>query len=189
MGETTLNDLRPDFDEQALVERAKEGDQQALAQLYERYLPRVYRYVAARLTAAEDAEDVTATVFLRMVDALSRYQWRGLPFGAWLFRIARNELASFHRRAQYRVADPLDEGLRDPAPGAPGNVEEAERLAAVREAISQLPPAQREVVELRFMAGLSIADTAKVLGKSETNVKVLQYKGVRRLQRLLAEWE
>ncbi len=189
MAETTLNDLRPEFDERALVERAKEGDQQALAQLYERYLHRIYRYVATRVSRPEDAEDVTATVFLKMVDSLGRYEWRGLPFGAWLFRIARNEVVSFVRRARYREADPLDEALRDPAPSAAGALEDAERVAAMRNAVAQLPPAQREVIELRFFAGLSVADTAKVLGKSETNVKVLQHKGVAKLQRLLAEWE
>jgi len=188
VAETTLNDLRPDFDERALVERAKDGDQQALAELYERYLPRIYRYVAARLPAA-DAEDVTSTVFLKMVDSLGRYEWRGLPFGAWLFRIARNEVVSFVRRERYREADPLDEALRDPAPSAAGAFEDAAQLAAVRDAIAQLPPAQRDVIELRFIAGLSVAETAKVLGKFETNVKVLQHKGVAKLQRLLADWE
>lgn len=188
MVETTVGELRPDFDEQALVERAKGGDQEALAELYERYLPRVYRFVAVRLSATEDVEDVTATIFLKMVDGLRSYEWRGAPFAAWLFRIARNEVVSFVRRARYREADPLDEALHDPAPSTMRAVEEAERLSAVRRAIAQLPPAQREVVELRFMAGLSVAETAKVLGKSENNVKVLQHKGVARLQRLMAEW-
>ncbi len=189
MADIRAGEALPEFDERGLVERAQRGDPDALAELYERYLPRVYRFVAARLRRTEDIEDVTEEVFLKVIDNLGRYRWRGLPFGAWLFRIARNEVVTFIRKQRLRGnTDPLDERIRDLGSGQAVHVEERDRMAAVREAVSQLPPAQREVIELRFVAGLSVADTAKVLGKSENNVKVLQHKGIARLQRLLKEW-
>lgn len=189
MADVTVGEALPEFDERALVERAQQGDAEALSELYERYLPRVYRFVAARLRRAEDVEDVTEEVFLKVIDNLGRYRWRGLPFGAWIFRIARNEVVTFIRRQKLREhTDPLDDRIRDSESGQAVRIEERDRMEAVRAAIGQLPPAQREVIELRFVAGLSVAETAKVLGKSENNVKVLQHKGIARLQRLLKEW-
>jgi RNA polymerase sigma-70 factor (ECF subfamily) len=170
-----------------VVEAAQAGDLDALASLYDTHINQVYRYALARLGNVHDAEDVAEEIFLKMLNGLPKYQVRKVPFAAWLMRIAHNEVVSFARRSVRRANDTdlpeeiVDRGDSDPA-------EHAERTLALedlRKAVALLPEAQREVITLRFAAGLSVADTARALGKQENNVKVLQHKGMQRLQTLM----
>ena len=185
---TASSDLAPDFDERKVVEQAQAGDQDALSTLYTFYFPRVYRYVAGRVRSTQDAEDVTEEVFLRLVANLKRFEWRGLPFGAWVFRIARNEVVSHVRRQRRRgTPAPLSETIPDERQDHAAAYEQQATLEVVREAASRLPPAQRDVIFLRFGAGLSVAETSAVLGKTENNVKVLQHKAIARLKGMVAE--
>jgi RNA polymerase sigma-70 factor (ECF subfamily) len=171
-----------------VVEAAQAGDLDAIGQLYDIHINQVYRYSLARLGNVQDAEDVVSEIFYKMLNGLPNYQWRKVPFAAWLMRIAHNEVVSFTRRNGRRANDTelpddiLDRGNHnDPA-------ESAERQLALedlRKAVELLPEAQREVIILRFASGLSVADTAKALGKQENNVKVLQHKGMQRLQVLM----
>jgi RNA polymerase sigma-70 factor (ECF subfamily) len=171
-----------------VVEAAQAGDLDAIGQLYDAHINQVYRYSLARLGNVQDAEDVVSEIFYKMLNGLPNYQWRKVPFAAWLMRIAHNEVISFTRRNGRRANDTelpddiLDRGHHnDPA-------ESAERQLALedlRKAVELLPEAQREVIILRFASGLSVADTAKALGKQENNVKVLQHKGMQRLQVLM----
>ncbi len=174
-------------DEAVLVARAVGGDGPALGQLYDQFHERIFRYLLARSGRIEEAEDLTGEVFLRVVRNIQRYRSQGVPFSAWLFRIAHNVVAS-HHRANGRRPDviPIDEdhaAVADPA------VEAAVRadLRAVRAALVHLPKHQRAVVELRFFADLSVSETAAVLGKNDGLVRVLQHKGLRRLQQLLGQ--
>lgn len=186
MAETALDELASDFDEQTIVEAAQQGDQDALAALYDHYFPRVYRYVASRLPTTEDAEDVTTEIFLRVIENLRTFTFRGLPFGAWVFRIARNEIVTFVRRRKTRSqVAPLTEYIADPAPDHTEEIHTALTLDVVRAATAKLPEAQRQVIELRFGAGLSVAETARALGKTENNVKVLQHKAIAKLQTMV----
>jgi RNA polymerase sigma-70 factor, ECF subfamily len=171
-----------------VVEAAQAGDLEALASLYDTHINQVYRYALARLGNVHDAEDVAEEIFLKMLNGLPKYQVRKVPFAAWLMRIAHNEVVSFARRNVRRAHDTdlpeeiVDRGSNDPA-------EQAERTLALedlRKAVALLPEAQREVITLRFAAGLSVTDTARALGKQENNVKVLQHKGMQRLQTLMA---
>lgn len=178
-----MDELAPEFDEQEVVEAAQRGNQAALAKLYEHYFPRVYRYVYARLASSEDAEDVTEEIFLRIIDNIDGFSFRGLPFGAWVFRIARNEVVSHVRRQKVRTAtSPLTETIQDPSPDHVDELVTQLTIATVREATERLPEAQRQVISLRFGAGLSVAETAQALGKTENNVKVLQHKAIAKLQ-------
>jgi RNA polymerase sigma-70 factor (ECF subfamily) len=171
-----------------VVESAQGGDLDAIGELYDAHINQVYRYALARLGNVQDAEDVVSEIFYKMLNGLPNYQWRKVPFAAWLMRIAHNEVVSFTRRNGRRANDTelpediLDRGNHnDPA-------ESAERQLALedlRKAVELLPEAQREVIILRFASGLSVADTAKALGKQENNVKVLQHKGMQRLQVLM----
>lgn len=173
--------------ERATVDRAREGDQQALADIYDWYMPRVYRYAVARLGNTVDAEDLTEEVFLKMLGAINGFRWRDVPFSAWLFRIAHNAIASHFRKAAQRggptaaIPEDMIDGRHDVA----GAIEERITMEEVREAAQLLPDAQREVIALRFAVGLSIADTARVLGKREGNIKALQHKAVAKLQKML----
>ncbi len=186
MTRTSVDELAPEFDEQATVEAAQSGNQVALARLYEHYFPRVYRYACARLANSEDAEDVTEEIFLRVIDHIDGFLFRGLPFGAWVFRIARNEVVSHVRRQKARSATaPLSDLIADLSSDHVAELEFKLDIARVREATGRLPEAQRQVIELRFGAGLSVAETAQVLKKSENNVKVLQHKAITRLKSLV----
>jgi RNA polymerase sigma-70 factor (ECF subfamily) len=183
-----VEQLAPDFDEQATVEAAKLGEAEALGTLYEHYFPRVYRYVVSRLRSNEDAEDVTEEIFLRIIDNIANFEWRGLPFGAWVFRIARNEVVSHVRRQKNRgQSTQLTESIPDDARAHTEQVEIDLTFRAVQAVIEQLPEAQRQVITLRFVAGLSVAETAQSLKKTENNVKVLQHKAIARLQQLMGQ--
>lgn len=174
--------------ERPLVDAARAGDQAALAELYDLYFPRVYRYILARTGNPYDAEDLTEEVFLRMLDAIQRFQWRDVPFSAWLFRIAHNAVISQRRRdgARGRAA-PLSEALPVDAQGPEEVVESRLTLNEVMRAAQSLPEAQRQVIALRFAAGLSVAETAKAMGKGEGNVKVIQHKAIAKLREMLAQ--
>lgn len=181
-----VDTVAPEFDEQAVVEAAQRGDQRALSELYEHYFSKVYRYVNARLANSEDAEDVTTEIFLRLIDNIGKFTFRGLPFGAWVFRIARNEVVSFVRRQKVRgVSAELHEGIPDGSPDHTLEIETQLTIAVVREATERLPEAQRQVISLRFGAGLSVAETAEALKKTENNVKVLQHKAIAKLQTMV----
>lgn len=183
MTKVSVEERAPELDERTLVEAAQRGSQDALAALYEHYFPRVYRYVAARLGGGEDAEDVTEEIFLRIISNLGSFTWRGLPFGAWVFRIARNEVVSHVRRQKSRgQSAELTEAIPDESTDHVLVVETEFTLAIVREAAATLPEAQRQVIALRFGAGLSVAETARALKKTENNVKVLQHKAIAKLQ-------
>jgi RNA polymerase sigma-70 factor (ECF subfamily) len=170
------------------IEAAQSGDLEALGSLYDTHINQVYRYTLARLGNVHDAEDVTEEIFLKMYTGLPGYEWRRVPFAAWLMRIARNEVVSFTRRNGRRAHDTelpeeiIDHHINnDPAE----TTEKQLALEDLRKAVALLPEAQREVIILRFAAGLSVADTAKALSKNENNVKVLQHKGMQRLQVLM----
>jgi RNA polymerase sigma-70 factor (ECF subfamily) len=176
----------PGYDEFAVVEAAKRGESEALSQLYEHYSPRVYRFVNARLSSIEDAEDVTTEIFLKIIDGIGSFTWRGIPFGAWVFRIARNEVVSHVRRQKSRASTTeLTESTPAMIPDHSAAVEQQLTFEMVRKAIDRLPEAQRQVVSLRFLAGLSVAETASALSKTENNVKVLQHKAIAKLQVLV----
>jgi RNA polymerase sigma-70 factor, ECF subfamily len=167
------------------IERARAGDQQALAAVYDWYLPRVYRYILSRLGDVAEAEDLTEDIFLRMLGAIADYKRTSVPFSAWLFRIARNHLVSYYRKNGNRKADALQETMADSRPDPASIVETQLMLGEVAQAVQRLPDAQRDVIALRFAVGLSIAETAQVLGKRQGNVKALQHKAVTRLQKIL----
>ena len=173
--------------ERATVDRARDGDQQALGDLYDWYMPRVYRYAVARVGNTHEAEDLTEEVFLKLLGAIGDFRWKDVPFSSWVFRIAHNCVATHFRRAAQRGGPtteiPLD--LADGRHDVAYAIEERITLEEVRAAAALLPEAQREVIALRFAVGLSIADTAKALGKREGNIKALQHKAVNKLQRML----
>jgi RNA polymerase sigma-70 factor (ECF subfamily) len=173
--------------ERDAVDRARTGDQQALADLYDWYMPRVYRYAVARVGNVAEAEDLTEEVFLKMLGAIGGFRWRDVPFSSWLFRIAHNHIATHFRRAAQRggPSAELTEDMVDVRESPASMVEQRITLEEVRRAAEPLPEAQREVIALRFAVGLSIAETAKTLGKREGNVKALQHKAVAKLQKML----
>ena len=183
-----MGDPRPRTDhgdERDLVARAREGDPEAVAALYEAHYGAIFRYLWLRTGSEALAEELTAEVFVRMVEHLPRYRDRGRPFLAWLYTIARNLLTD-HRRREGRVeVVPLENlSLRS------GHDPEGEALRALdrdclRRGLSGLTEAQRRVILHRFLEGRSLKETAELLGKPVGAVKALQHRALASLRRRL----
>lgn len=161
----------PESDEIALV-RAAQVEPAAFAEVYRRYLTRMYHYLRIRTNSEEDASDLTQQVFLQALIALPKYQERGTPFAAWLFRIARNVATDAHRRRR----DTLDWHLLSATYQLPREQEpdaimlQSESLRRLHELLDRLDPEKRELMALRFAAGLTASEIAAVIGKSEAAV-------------------
>lgn len=180
---TATPEPSPAGDEAALI-RAAQADPTAFAALYERYLPRVYRYARARSAGVDDAEDLTQAVFLRALAALPAYRPRGVPFAAWLFRIARNAVTDSHRRRRDSVTwDGLPEAFQRSEEGDPAAFAlRSEQIDALHKLLRNLPPETRELLALRFAAGLSSVEIAHTTGRSEAAVKKQLSRTIQRLQ-------
>jgi RNA polymerase sigma-70 factor (ECF subfamily) len=176
-------------DEHALVDRARAGDTSAIEGIYELYVSRIYRYVLAKVGNPSDAEDITAEVFYRVIERISTFEWRDVPFSAWMFRVASNQVITHHRKHGNRIAGtPIEDfNFEDSQPGPDTLVEFSVTMQEVFAACAKLPEMQRQVIALRFASGLSVRETAAALGKTENNVKVLQHKAISKLQKLLRE--
>ena len=163
--------MTPGVDERALVEAAQR-DPSRFADLYEAHFERVYAYAARRLRDRHEAEDVTSEVFQQALANLARFEWRGVPFGAWLIRIASNAIADRWKRRERERGTPSPEGRAEPG------LEEIEEQARLFRLVGQLPDDQRRVIEMRFVEQKSIREIAAELGRSEGAVKQLQFRGV-----------
>jgi RNA polymerase sigma-70 factor (ECF subfamily) len=171
--------------EESLVQRAKNNDQEAFAQLYEEHFDKIYRYLALRIGNEMEAEDMTQQVFLNALQSISSFRWKGVPFSAWLYRIAHNQAVDHLRKNKKRGTVPLDESLvssgDSPHSAAERKMDIEQLLAATR----RLTGAQREVISLRFTSELSIAQVAGIMGKSEGAVKALQHSAIVALRRTM----
>jgi RNA polymerase sigma-70 factor, ECF subfamily len=170
-----------DVEEQLLVEAAQK-DPSRFGALYERHFERVYAFIARRLGNRAEAEDLTSEVFHRALENLPRFEWRGVPFSAWLFRIAANAITDRSKRAAREIPHPDDTSGTDPEM----NPEAAELCAQLFRLVGGLPLDQRRVVEMRFAEGKSIHEIAGELGRTEGAVKQLQFRG---LQTLRAQYQ
>jgi len=166
------------------------ADAETFIALYDRLLPRIYRYAYRRLGTHADAEDIAAQTFQRALEFRERYQQRGVPVEAWLFRIAHNLIVD-HYRARRDVAplDAFDRSIATDAPPLDALVLENERLSGVWEAVATLPPLQRRAVTLYFGHDLPHAEVGRRIGRSEAATKQLVYRAMRALRMRLAEGE
>ncbi len=171
-------------DEENLVRRAQHRDQEAFAQLYEEHFDKIYRYVTLRIGNATEAEDMTQQVFLNALQSISSFKWKGIPFSAWLFRIAHNQVVDYLRRKK-RTAVPLDESLASNDNNPQSVVEQKLDIEQLLLATKRLTEAQREVISLRFAGELSIAQVAKAMGKSQGAIKALQHSAIVALRKTL----
>ena len=176
-------------DEQNLVHRAQHGDKEAFTEIYEAYFDKLYRYVAVRIGNKAEAEDMTQQVFVKAYKSISSYQWKGVPFSAWLFRIAHNLVVDFFRRESKRPTVPLDESLLVSDEDPRKVIEQRMDVERVMTATRKLTAAQREVISLRFAGELAIAEVARTMGKSEGAVKALQHSAIAALRRILLAGE
>ena len=168
--------IAEDHDDRTLIEAAQ-ADPARFVDLYDRHFHRVYAYVIRRTGVRAEAEDITSDVFERALTNLSRFEWRGVPFVAWLYRIAANALADRRRKAARDSSEP--------PPDVPDAREsdEIERRTILFELVERLPDAQRQVIEMRFVEEKSIREIAAALDRSEGAVKQLQLRALQNLRK------
>ena len=173
--------------EESLVLRAQKRDPEAFTKLYEEHFDKVYRYVVLRIGNKTEAEDITQQVFVNAFQSISSYKWRGTPFAAWLFRIARNQVIDRLRKMTKEARSPIGE-LSSSANTDPELLAEQkfdiEQLTAATKRLTQ---AQQEVISLRFAGGLSTAEVAKAMGKSRGAVKALQHSALVALRKMIPQ--
>ena len=163
-------------DDRALIEAAQ-ADPARFVEVYDRYLDRVFAYVSRRAGSRAVAEDITSEVFRQALSNLPRFEWRGAPFAAWLYRMAANAVAD-HWRRQGRES-------QEPPPDLPDEREhqELERRISLFQLVERLPDLQRRVIEMRFVEDKSVRDVAATLDRTEGAVKQLQLRALENLRK------
>jgi RNA polymerase sigma-70 factor, ECF subfamily len=177
--ENRLKALTQGPDERLLIEAAQR-DPARFAELYEANFERVYAYIARRVYVRVDVEDLTAEVFHQALAKIGQFEWRGVPFAAWLYRIAANAIADRWERTAREQGSPASDDPADPQ--AEIKPEEVERRAQLFRLVDGLPSEQRRVIEMRFAEEKSIAEIASELKRSAGAVKQLQFRGIQNLR-------
>ena len=170
-------------DKEAL-RRATKGDQEAFGVLYERYAGRIYSYVYYRIGSSQDAEDLTARVFMRALKHIPNYQDRGVPFSAWLYRIAHNLVANWHRDHARKPVVPLDDipHLPSERQHPEGSLLSAEENDALLRLVRTLPADRQQLLILKFVDNLPNAEIGRVMGRTEGAIKSLYHRTLQALR-------
>ncbi len=174
--------------EEALIERAKR-DPNAFGELYERYVDRIYNYIYYRTSDVPEAEDLTARVFYRALGHIEEYNHRGAPFAAWLYRIAHNLVANWHRDRSRRKYIRLDDliSVVEKSASPHSQAEQSERARILLDAIVRLPAERQQLLILKYIEDLPNADIAKIMGRSEGAIKSLYHRTLLALRDDLAK--
>jgi len=171
--------------ERILIARAQQGDEEAIAGLYRYYVRSITRYVAYRVSDEAVVEDLTAEVFLRMVEGLPQYRVTGAPFEAWLYRIAAARVADFYRDRQRHAEQELTEILGDGRTPLELGLQQREELEELRAALAQLSEEHQTILILRFVERKSHEDVARILNKSVRAIATAQHRALKKLAELL----
>lgn len=171
----------------ALVDLARDGDKDAFGQLFDHYHPSVYRFLYYRTRSQTLAEDLASETFFRALRSMNNFRWQGKDFGAWLMTIARNLTTDHFKAGRTRLEQTTEDmGVHDDSTEGPESAVLASLTnESLLSALKQLPKEQQECLIMRFLQGMSIAETARVLARSDGAVKQLQLRGVRNLAKLL----
>ena len=168
-----------------LVAEAQRGDPWAFGMIFDHYHEAVYRFIASRVHRPSDAEDLTQLVFVKALEALPRYEARGIPFGGWLFRLARNAIIDQVRTRRDHLSLVAAVTRETDEAGPEQRAALSEDLDRLAEALKELTDDQREVIELRFFAGLSVMEAAAAMGRQEGTIRGLQFRAIAALRRSL----
>jgi RNA polymerase sigma-70 factor, ECF subfamily len=170
----------------ALVDRAQQGDREALEELYLIHFDRIYSYLHVSVGNRHDAEDLTTQTFLKMLESIGKFRWQSAPFSAWLFRIAHN-LAMDHFRANRRWQPEEEPPEPDPDESTSAEAGALESIGrkSMLELIEELSPEQQQVLTLKFVFNFANAEAATILGKTEGAIKSLQHRALVSLQKQL----
>lgn len=164
--------------DEEILRLASNGDKAAFGVLYERYVKRIYSYIYYRTGNTSDAEDLTARVFLRAMRHIGNYQDRGLPFSAWLYRIAHNLVANWHRDNSRKGEIPLEDGIILQYQGEHPEVSliRAEAEEELLTVIRKLPPERQQLLILKFVERMSNAEIGRIMGRTEGAIKSLYHR-------------
>ena len=184
-GDPALKRRGEESPERRLIEAAQR-DPAHFARLYEDNFERVYAFVVRRVRDRDQAQDLTADVFHRALENLPRFEWRGAPFAAWLFRIAANAIVDRGKRAAQLDAIKAREAREADLLDVP-DLAEVEDRARLFKLVKKLPQDQRRVIAMRFVQESSIAEIAADLGRSEGAIKQLQFRGLQSLRKMVGE--
>jgi RNA polymerase sigma-70 factor (ECF subfamily) len=180
----------PTSQDAPLIDRAKSGDVEAFGELYERYAADIFRFLASQMSSQLDAEDLTEDVFMRAWRYLPRYKDQGHPFSAYLYRIARNAVAEFYRKAKKTSSVSVDNVVltdEKQTSNPKQMLSTTQEHQALYEALGELREDYRQVLILRFINGLSPGEIAEAMGKSEGAVRVLQHRALKALRKVLKD--
>lgn len=172
-------------DDRELVRRAQQRDRSAFAEIYERYHSTIYTHIYYRIGDASTAEDLAGDVFVRVVENIDSFVYRGRPLLTWLYTIARNVVIDHQRRAGLAVMLPLDEPVKNGGEDVERAVELAFSRRRLAAALEHLTDEQRNVIILRFIEGRSLQEAAEIVGKSVGAVKALQHRALQNLRQVL----
>ncbi len=172
--------------EKQLAERAAKRDREAFAKLYDLYVDKIYKYIYYKSGRTDEAEDLTAQVFLKAWEAIDHYRWEGYPFSTWLYRIAHNMMIDYYRT--HRETFPLDTARAKESNVDP--FQSAERTLTsdqIRGALKHLTHDQQRVIVLRFLEGYSTSEVAAIMDKDPDAIRALQHRALRALQPWMGE--
>jgi RNA polymerase sigma-70 factor, ECF subfamily len=174
----------PDYSAERALISAAQRERGRFAELYEANFERVYAYVVRRVRDRDAAQDITADVFHLALKSLPRFEWRGVPFAAWLYRIASNEIADRSKSAAKRRAHERVYSFQESDAGSEdgSGIDEAERRGRLFKLVERLPRDQSRVITMRFAEDKSIREIAAALGRSEGSIKQLQFRGLQNLR-------
>ncbi len=180
--------------EKDLVERAK-TDRNAFGELYEIYVQRIYNYILHRTSDVDLTEDLTSQVFMKVLDNLEKFEWRGLPFAAWLYRIAANEIASHYRKGKFISNADINEleflipdtedSVHDKMVDGVEEAEKREKYVEMRKYVSKLKPKYAEIVVLKFFEKKSNTEISQILDVSEGNLRIRLHRALKLLKQLM----
>ncbi|MGJ3237966.1 MAG: sigma-70 family RNA polymerase sigma factor [Anaerolineae bacterium] len=166
--------------EEQLIERAKLGDKIAISTLYENHVDQIYRYIAYRVPET-DAEDLTAEVFVRMVESLPRFTYTGAPFEAWLYRIAAARVADYYRKRNRQPQNELDETMSDDTPLPEEKLLAQQEQGQLRAALRLLSDEDQHILILRFVERKSHEEVAEIMGKNSAAIRTAQHRALKKL--------
>ncbi len=164
--------------EEEAITRAADGDTEAFSLLYERYVNRIYNYIYYRTGNPNEAEDLTSRVFYRVMHHIPNYNNRGVPFSAWLYRIAHNLVANWHRDNSRRKEVPLEDYTQLPQRSLQpeARVVDSQEMEALLQVIRQMPPDRQQLLILKFVEGMSNAEVGVIMMRSEGAIKSLYHR-------------
>jgi len=171
--------------EKQLVEEAKKNSE-SFGKLYDYYFPKVYVFVAAKINNQDAAEDLTSDIFMKVLENLPRFEWRGLPFGAWVFKIARNVLNDFYNKngknqtSDLEKAYDVSENEEKTSPHL--KAAHSELTEKIKTIMKKLPEREASVIQLKFFSGLNNREIMEVMGLSESNVAIILYRTLRKIK-------